>query len=86
MKALTAKQIAFPDSNMAPVTLSKIDGKQLSLPHDSHEELRLIRIPDELKEAVQHLFEIQSAVHGYLGPETQQELVRKMFVSIPFPP
>ncbi|KNG82717.1 mediator of RNA polymerase II transcription subunit 10, partial [Aspergillus nomiae NRRL 13137] len=30
------------------------------------------------KEAIQHLFEIQSAVHGYLGPETQQELVRKI--------
>lgn len=30
---------------------------------------------------IQHLFEIQSAVHGYLGPETQQELVRKMYVS-----
>lgn len=36
---------------------------------------------------VQHLFEIQSAVHGYLGPETQQELVRKMYVlnPVPFP-
>ncbi|KAJ5654318.1 Mediator complexsubunit Med10 [Penicillium lividum] len=32
----------------------------------------------DLKEAIQHLFEIQSAVHGYLGPETQQELVRKI--------
>ncbi|PGH20421.1 hypothetical protein AJ80_03566 [Polytolypa hystricis UAMH7299] len=32
---------------------------------------------DELKDVVQQLFEIQSAVHGYLGPETQQELVRK---------
>ncbi|KAJ5945533.1 Mediator complex subunit Med10 [Penicillium verhagenii] len=32
----------------------------------------------ELKDAIQHLFEIQSAVHGYLGPETQQELVRKI--------
>lgn len=29
---------------------------------------------------IQQLYEIQSAVHGYLGPETQQELVRKMYV------
>lgn len=35
---------------------------------------------DDLKDVIQHLFEIQSAVHGYLGPETQQELVRKMYV------
>ncbi|KKA25490.1 RNA polymerase II mediator complex protein Nut2 [Rasamsonia emersonii CBS 393.64] len=27
---------------------------------------------------IQHLYEIQSAVHGYLGPETQTELVRKL--------
>lgn len=33
---------------------------------------------DDLKDVIQQLFEIQSAVHGYLGPETQQELVRKM--------
>jgi mediator of RNA polymerase II transcription subunit 10 len=33
---------------------------------------------DELKDVIQHLFEIQAAVHGYLGPETQVELVRKM--------
>lgn len=36
---------------------------------------------DDLKDVIQHLFEIQSAVHGYLGPETQQELVRKMYES-----
>ncbi|QSS64676.1 RNA polymerase II mediator complex protein Nut2 [Histoplasma capsulatum] len=33
---------------------------------------------DDLKDVIQHLFEIQSAVHGYLGSETQQELVRKI--------
>jgi hypothetical protein len=36
-------------------------------------------LADDLKDVIQHLFEIQSAVHGYLGPETQQELVRKMY-------
>lgn len=41
----------------------------------------LICYADDLKDVIQHLFEIQSAVHGYLGPETQQELVRKMYVS-----
>jgi hypothetical protein len=40
----------------------------------------LIPHADDLKDVIQHLFEIQSAVHGYLGPETQQELVRKMYV------
>ena len=34
--------------------------------------------PDRLQDVIQNLFEIQSAVHGYLGPETQQELVRQM--------
>ncbi|KAJ5852173.1 Mediator complex subunit Med10 [Penicillium soppii] len=35
-------------------------------------------VDNDLKDVIQHLFEIQSAVHGYLGPETQQELVRKV--------
>ncbi|KAJ5468467.1 Mediator of RNA polymerase II transcription subunit 10 [Penicillium sp. IBT 31633x] len=35
-------------------------------------------VDDDLKDVIQHLFEIQSAVHGYLGPETQQELERKI--------
>ncbi|KAF3393902.1 Mediator of RNA polymerase II transcription subunit 10 [Penicillium rolfsii] len=35
-------------------------------------------VDDDIRDVIQHLFEIQSAVHGYLGPETQQELVRKI--------
>ncbi|OXV06831.1 hypothetical protein Egran_05403 [Elaphomyces granulatus] len=35
-------------------------------------------VDNELKDVIQHLFEIQAAVHGYLGPETQVELVRKI--------
>lgn len=35
-------------------------------------------IDDRLKDVIQNLFEIQTAVHGYLGPETQQLLVRKI--------
>ncbi|CAG8039570.1 unnamed protein product [Penicillium salamii] len=41
-------------------------------------QVTLKTVDDELKDVIQHLFEIQSAVHGYLGPETQQELVRKI--------
>ncbi|KAL4975010.1 mediator of RNA polymerase II transcription subunit 10 [Aspergillus desertorum] len=40
--------------------------------------ITLSTVDAELKDVIQHLFEIQSAVHGYLGPETQQELVRKI--------
>ncbi|KAF4218649.1 hypothetical protein CNMCM8980_007640 [Aspergillus fumigatiaffinis] len=40
--------------------------------------ITLNTVDDDLKEVIQHLFEIQSAVHGYLGPETQTELVRKI--------
>ncbi|KAK2812629.1 RNA polymerase II mediator complex subunit [Emmonsiellopsis sp. PD_5] len=40
--------------------------------------ITLNAIDNDLKDVIQHLFEIQSAVHGYLGPETQQELVRKI--------
>ncbi|KAL5001512.1 mediator of RNA polymerase II transcription subunit 10 [Aspergillus recurvatus] len=40
--------------------------------------ITLSTVDAELKDIIQHLFEIQSAVHGYLGSETQQELVRKI--------
>ncbi|KAL2043199.1 hypothetical protein N7G274_004259 [Stereocaulon virgatum] len=35
-------------------------------------------VDDRLKTVIQNLFEIQSNVHGYLGPETQQGLVRNI--------
>ena len=35
---------------------------------------------DQIKDVIQHLFEVQSAVHGYL-PETQGPLVEKMYAS-----
>ncbi|KAF6222623.1 hypothetical protein HO133_000670 [Letharia lupina] len=35
-------------------------------------------VDDRLRDVIQNLFEIQSAVHGYLGPDTQQQLVRKI--------
>ncbi|KAL2014744.1 hypothetical protein VTN00DRAFT_2269 [Thermoascus crustaceus] len=40
--------------------------------------ITLSTVDNDLKDVIQHLFEIQSAVHGYLGPETQHELVRKI--------
>lgn len=62
---------------MAPVTLKTVDGECIQF---SKTITELIQGADDLKDVIQHLFEIQSAVHGYLGPETQQELVRKMYV------
>ncbi|KAK2738185.1 RNA polymerase II mediator complex subunit [Myotisia sp. PD_48] len=41
-------------------------------------DITLSTIDDDLKEVIQNFFEIQSAVHGYLGPETHQELMRKL--------
>lgn len=35
-------------------------------------------VDEPLKDVIQNLFEIQSSVHGYLGPETQQVLVHKI--------
>ncbi|CRG85829.1 RNA polymerase II mediator complex protein Nut2, putative [Talaromyces islandicus] len=38
----------------------------------------LSTVDNELKDVIQQLFEIQSAVHGYLGTESQTELVHKI--------
>lgn len=59
---------------MAPVTLSTVDSECYPLIVG-----RKTNKTDDLKDIIQQLFEIQSAVHGYLGQETQQELVRKMY-------
>nr|KMM73188.1 hypothetical protein CPAG_09477 [Coccidioides posadasii RMSCC 3488] len=48
--------------------------------------ITLSQIDEDLKDVIQNFFEIQSAVHGYLGPETQQELVKKLFVDLFSPP
>lgn len=61
---------------MAPIPLDDVDG--VFTLDDIECELAKAS-PDRLKDVIQNLFEIQSAVHGYLGPETQQELVRKMY-------
>ncbi|KAL9602816.1 MAG: hypothetical protein Q9179_002418 [Wetmoreana sp. 5 TL-2023] len=33
-------------------------------------------VDDQIKNVIQDLYQIQSATHGYAGPQTQQELVR----------
>lgn len=53
----------------------------VSILRRSSRRIPLTTYPDDLKDVIQHLFEMQSAVHGYLGPETQQELTRKLYVT-----
>lgn len=60
---------------MAPIPLDDVDG-MFTLKDIECRPAE--NFPDRLKDVIQNLFEIQSAVHGYLGSETQQELVRKM--------
>lgn len=60
---------------MSPITLSTVD-RELTLLASIRTETDASS--EDLKEVIQQLFEIQSAVHGYLGAETQAELVRKM--------
>ncbi|KAG8534053.1 uncharacterized protein KY384_000896 [Bacidia gigantensis] len=35
-------------------------------------------VDDRLKDVIQDLYEIQSSIHGYLGPETKQVLIGKI--------
>ena len=69
-----------PDNAMAPVNLDTVDGMLTYLLSTSF-HLSLVHVannsrPDQIKGVIQDLFQIQSATHGYLGPQTQQELVR----------
>ena len=67
---------------MAPMPDDSVDGM---LQTCIFQIVRLIYPPDRIKDVIQNLFEIQTAVHGYLGPETQQQLVRKMYTGpVPF--
>ena len=60
---------------MAPMTPDSVDG---TYPRLEVQVTRLKSSQEPLKDVIQNLFEIQSSVHGYLGPETQQVLVHKM--------
>ena len=62
---------------MAPMPDDSIDGKVQKPTSQSYYAKTCAT--DRLKDVIQNLFEIQSAVHGYLGPETQQQLVRKVY-------
>ena len=61
---------------MAPMTPDSVDGTSLPL---DFRAIRLKPSQEPLRDVIQNLFEIQSSVHGYLGPETQQVLVHKMY-------
>lgn len=36
-------------------------------------------LPERLRDIIQDLFEIQEALHRYLGPETQEKLKYQMY-------
>lgn len=63
---------------MAPIPDDSVDGR---LRVRTHSKFRLTGRTERLKDVIQNLYEIQSAVHGYLGPETQQQLVRKVYAA-----
>lgn len=65
---------------MAPLTLDAVEG-MICTKNISIACADMASALDRLKDVIQNLFEIQSAVHGYLGPETQQELIRKVYLS-----
>ena len=79
---LFALSIALAAAKMAPMAPDSVDGTSLRL---CLQVTRLKSQQEPLKDVIQNLFEIQSSVHGYLGPETQQVLVHKMY-SQPHPP
>lgn len=65
---------------MAPIPLNDVDGESPFSPNmPSEQSSNLPGIEGRLKDVIQDLYEIQSSVHGYLGPETQQALISKMY-------
>lgn len=67
---------------MAPVNIDIVDGQ---FPGPTH-EYDLKRgyfaddmFPERLRDVIQDLFEIQEALHRYLGPETQEKLKYQMY-------
>lgn len=67
---------------MAPVDIDTVDGQ---FPGPSHgydpKEGYLAdgMSPERLRDIIQDLFEIQEALHRYLGPETQEKLKYQMY-------
>jgi hypothetical protein len=62
---------------MAPIILDVVDGRVHSV--SRYKNAADGAFIDHLKNVIQDLFEIQSAIHGFLGPETQQHLIRKVY-------
>ena len=67
---------------MAHIPMDNVNG--MFLPFLNMDDFKLIcGNLGRLKDVIQNLFELQSGVHGYLGPDTQQELVRKVYHHAP---
>ena len=60
---------------MAPITMDSVDGKCSAERYQSSDS---DLDTDHLKDVIQDLFEIQSAVYSYIEPETQEVLVNTM--------
>ncbi|KAL9101788.1 MAG: hypothetical protein Q9163_002984 [Psora crenata] len=63
---------------MAPMVEEEVDGIFMIVIEGSTSLTETALYTDRLKDVIQDLYEIQSSVHGYLGPQTQQVLVRKI--------
>lgn len=73
---------------MAPVNIDTVDGQFHGLTHGyDHKQDYFIdaMCPERLRDIIQDLFEIQEALHRYLGPETQEKLKYQMY-SFTIPP
>lgn len=71
---------------MAPIIEDALEGPP---PLSPHKDSILMPLQDRLKDVIQNLFEIQSNIQGYLGPRTQEGLVRNMYLlphPLPSPP
>lgn len=72
----------FQDRDMAPVNIDTVDGQ---FPGPTHKaDLKRDYFaddmsPERLRDVIQDLFEIQEALHRYLGPETQEKLKYQMY-------
>lgn len=67
---------------MAPVNIDTVDG-QFSRPSHRYDPKQDYfadgMSPERLRDTIQDFFEIQEALHRYLGPETQEKLKYQMY-------
>ena len=67
---------------MAPVHIDIVDGQFLRPNHEYNPKQDYVAdemSPERLRDVIQDLFEIQEALHKYLGPETQEKLKYQMY-------